>query len=155
MEKEEFKLNGHDPTGNAELSDEIEEMQAINKRFSQIRRDDGAIISATKQDVTLMKQMIHPPDKADEFIRILGICDFISEDEANCELDAFYEAIRLGMSTEYNIAHALSRASVNRKGAHHNSRVASLLDALSHQKITSNMPRGKESGSTNPRSPLS
>lgn len=101
----------------------------------------GAPIKLSGTDLSLLKQMIsNNAGKTDDFIRIIQICDFLDEEEANRELEAYYEAVRLGMSTEYNIAHALSRASTNRKGSHSHSRVAALLDAMSHQKFTSNQP---------------
>lgn len=130
-----------------------EELQVVRKKLDQIARGDSPILSFSKQQIGLLNKFVNPPDKGDDFIRIVQICDFLDEDEANRELEAFYEAVRLGMSTSYNVAHALSRASINRKGAHKNSRVASILDALSHQKLTSNVPRSKDA-STNARSPI-
>lgn len=150
---EEERLNGHDQAGNDALG-ETEDLNAVRIKLSEITRGTGQLLSLKKTDVALLKSFTNPPEKSDEFIRIIQICDFIDEDEANRELDAFYEAVELGMSTEYNIAHALSRPSINRKGAHRNSRVASILDALSHQKFTSNMPKGDSSGHSNKNSPI-
>jgi hypothetical protein len=154
VETEQFHLNGQkDPEG--EDTETVEELQSAHKKLSNLAGVDGVLVSLTKQDLSLLKQMLHAPDSGDAFIRIVQTCDFLDEDERSKELDAFYEAVRLGMSTDYNIAHATSCASINRKGAHQNSRVAALLDALSHTKYTSNQPKGGTSGSSNPRSPLS
>jgi hypothetical protein len=151
----EFKLNGHNGSDAADL-ETTEELNTAYKKLSELKGTDGVLVSLTKQDLGLLKQFVHAPDRSDDFIRIVQICDFLDEDEANNELDAFYEAVRLGMSTEYNVAHALSRASINRKGSHQNSRVAAILDTMSHQKFTSNQPAGKGGGgSGNSRSPLS
>lgn len=143
--------NGHGST--SEIAETEEELKVIRKKMDEVARGSSPILSLSKQDIGLLKQLIHSPEKSDEFIRIVQICDFLDEDERNRELEAYYEAVRLGMSTEYNIAHALSCASINRKGAHRNSRVAALLDALSHQKITSNTPKGNN-GNSNAKSPL-
>ena len=157
MEEERFHLDG-DGHGDAEVvGTEVEtpeQVQAAYKKLADLKRDDGVLVRLGKQELGLLKQMLHAPEEnTDDFIKICMICDFLDEDEANRELDAFYEADRLGMSIKYNIAHALSRVAINRKGAHHNSRVATLGDILSHQKITSNTPSGK-GNYVNPRSPL-
>jgi hypothetical protein len=148
-----FHLNGHDPEG-----EETEAgLQIARKTLESLAPQGGGglVSSLTKGDMTLLKQMLHvSSDTSDDFIKITLICDFMDDEEANRELNAFYEAERLGMCTKYNIAHALSRAAINRKGAHQNSRVASLLDALSHQKYTSNQPRSSDSGNRNPKSPI-
>lgn len=149
---DEFHLNGD--KGPEALDETDPELDTALKKLNELNRPGSPIISMSKQDVTLLKQMLHAPDTGDEFTKIVMICDFLDEDERNRELDAFWEAKRLGMDTNYNIDHALSCASINRKGAHRNSRVAALLDSLSHQKITSNMPKGKESSGRNPNSPL-
>lgn len=148
-----FHLNGHDTAEAVSDTATDEEIKAVQKKLGDLTRGESPLLSMTKNDISLLKQMLHAPDNSDDFTRIVQICDFLDEDEANRELEAFYEAVRLGMNTQYNISHALSRSSINRKGAHRNSRVAALLDALSHQKFTSNAPRSAN-GSKNPNSPL-
>jgi len=155
VESNQFHLNGQKDVEDSGDNETLEELQKSYKRLSDLKGQDGVLVSLTKQDLSLLKQMLHAPDGGDDFIKIVQICDFIDEEERNKELDAFYEAVRLGMDTKYNIAHATSCASINRKGAHNNSRVAALLDALSHTKYTSNQPKGGDRGSSNPRSPLS
>lgn len=152
-----FKLEGDGQGDSEEIATEEEsqeQLQAVYKKLSDLKREDGVLVTLTKQDLSLLKTLIHAPEREDDFIRIALICDFLDEDEANRELEAFYEAQRLGMDTNYNIAHALSRAAVNRKGGHTSSRVAMLLDTMSHQKFTTNQPRQKYGNYTNPRSPL-
>jgi hypothetical protein len=148
-----FHLNGQDGAVGTETE---EELSTVHKTLQQLKGADGVLVSLTKQDLGLLKQMLHSPEAAgDDFTRIVLICDFLDDDEANNELDAFWEAKRLGMDTNYNVDHALSRAAINRRGAHRNSRVAALMDTMSHQKYTSNTPKGGGGGSQNPRSPLS
>lgn len=154
MPDDGFHLDGQ--TAEAEEEEQsLEEVKAVHLKLSELKGKDGQLTTLTKQDLTLLKQMLHSPESKDEFTRIVLICDFLDEDERNRELDAFWEAVRLGMDRDYNIDHALSCSAINRKGAHRNSRVAALLDALSHQKYTSNTPKGGGDGSRNPRSPLS
>jgi hypothetical protein len=154
---DEFKLNGHDEEGDAAIGDTETQaqLQAVKLKLGDLTRADSPILSFSKQELGLLHKLITAPDKSDDFTKIVEICDFLSEDEANDELFAFYEAVRLGMDTAFNIAHALSRSSINRKGGHRSSRAAMLMDTLSHQKFTSNAPRSKGSGNTNPRSPIS
>lgn len=144
-------LNGHGQN-DAEDIEDAAVLASARKKLDEISRGEG-MYSVSKTEIGLLKQMLRAPEKADAFSQIVQACDFLDVDEANNELDAFYEAIRLGMSTEYNISHALSRASINRRGAHNSSRVGALLDAMSHQKFTTNQPRGKD-GNSNPRSPI-
>lgn len=153
----EFHLDddGHGDAEDVGVEESQETLNAAFKKLRDLKREDGVLVSLTKQDISLLKQMIHAPDTSDEFIKIALICDFLDDEEANRELDAFYEAIRLGMDTKYNIAHALSRAAINRRGSHSSSRVAMLLDTLSHQKFTSNAPKARGgTGGTSSRSPL-
>jgi hypothetical protein len=149
----EFKLNGHKSEEALEGTASDEDLEVVKKKLSDLTRGESPLISLSKTDIPLLKSMLQHPDKVDSFTQIVQICDFLDEGERNRELNAYYESIRLGMDPSMNIAHALSCASINRKGAHVNSRVAALLDSLSHQKITSNMPQGSRSGSK-PNSPL-
>jgi hypothetical protein len=145
--------NGHDPEA-PESSESNEELGIIRKKLNDFKRGDAPILSFSKQQIGLLNKFVNPPEQSDDFVRIVQICDFLDEDERNRELEAYYEAVRLGMSTSYNVAHALSCASINRKGAHRNSRVASILDALSHQKLTSNVPRGNNANTSGKSSPI-
>jgi hypothetical protein len=149
---DEFHLNG---TDTPDAVEETEDLEVIRKNLSDLKRGDSPTLSLSKQDISLLKQLLHAPENADAFIKIIQICDFLDEEEANRELDAFYEADRLGMNTNYNIAHALSRSSINRKGAHNTSRIGALLDTLSHQKFTTNQPKGSGNGNKNSNSPIS
>lgn len=130
-----------------------EELQTAYKKLSELAGPDGSVVRMSKESLSMMKQMIHGPDKYNDLTQILLICDFLSEDEANDELNAFYEAKRYGMDTQYNVDHALSRASINRKGGHSSSRVAVLLETLGRQNFKSGKQR-EHNGNRNPRSPI-
>lgn len=153
MTSTEFHLgnNGHGDTEDLETQDEL---NLAYKKLSELKRGDGIITGLNKQDIGLLKQLLHTPDKDADFTAIVLICDFLSDEEADKELNAFYEAKRLGMDTQFNIDHALSRVAVNRKGSHRTSRAALIMDTISHQKYTTNTP-GVKSNGNNPRSPLS
>lgn len=130
-----------------------EELQVAYKKLSELAGPDGSVVRMSKESLSMMKQMIHGPEKYNDLTQILLICDFLSEDEANDELNAFYEAKRYGMDTQYNVDHALSRASINRKGGHSSSRVAVLLETLGRQKFSKNGQKERHVTS-NPRSPI-
>lgn len=158
---EEFHLdgNGHgDVAETVETEEETQDqLQAARIKLDSLTRNDGVLVSLTKQDLSLLKTVIHSPEvsQMDDFIKISLICDFLDDEEADRELNAFHEAVRYGMDTKFNIGHALSRAATNSKGRHNNSRIAMVLDSLHHQKFTSNQPRGHNANATtNPRSPL-
>jgi hypothetical protein len=146
-------LNSTVPDNNQDETQE--ELQAVHKKLSDLTREDGILVSLTKQQLSLLQQMLHSPDDGDKFTKIALTLDFESEDERRKVVAAFYEAVRLGMNTDWNISDALSRCATNRKNSHRTSRVGFIGETLSHSKFTSNVPRGKESGSSNPRSPLS
>ena len=147
-----FKLGG-----DGDREDKGETSETLKKTFQNLddfEGKDGVLVSMSKQQLSILKQMINAPEHPRELTEILLICDFLSEGEADDELTAFYEAKRLGMDTQFNIDHALSRAAINRKG-HRTSRAAMVMDTMSHYKYTGNAPKGNYERSSSPRSPLS
>ncbi len=156
VDKEDRLPDGDGEGSTTELA-ETEDQGTLNaayKKLSELRGEDGVVVSLTKQELGILKQLIHAPERTASLTDILLICDFLTEEEADDELEAYYEAKRLGMDMQFNIDHALSRAAVNRKG-HRSSRAAMVMDAMSHQRFTSNVPKGKYDKSSNPRGPLS
>ena len=153
--------NGHGDTALLQETEPLEEvetqeeLQSAHKKLSDLVRGDGRLISMSKEQLGLLKQFIHAPEsETDSFISIVFLLDFVSEDERQDVVNAYYEAKALGMDTKWNMADALSRAATNRKGAHVNSRVATIGDIMSHQKQTSYTGGSKKSGYVNPKSPL-
>lgn len=153
MEKD-FELSDNGDKG-AEALEELsqEEINTHYKRLSDLKRGDGVITTFSKQQLSLMHKMLTAPEK-EELNQVLLIADFLSDEEADDELAAYFEAKRLNMDTGWNIAHMISRCAVNRKGTKTN-RVAELLEAMSHLKYTTNMPGKKYDDRSNSRSPLS
>lgn len=98
----------------------------------------GSVIGFSKEQMSLMKMLLHPPDDGDAFIQVVLTLEFESDEERREVVDAYYEAARLGMSTQWNIADALSRCAVNGRKNSQTSRAAQIMDTLSHSKFTSN-----------------
>jgi len=115
----------------------------------------GSVIGFSKEQLSLMKMLLHPPDDGDSFIQIVLTLEFENDEERRLVVDAYYEADRLGMDTQWNIADALSRCAVNGKKTRQTSRAAQIMDTLSHSKFTSNSGNEKSKPITaNPRGML-
>jgi len=116
-----------------------EELEAVHKKLSELARKDGQVITMAKQQLTLLKHLITPPEseKHKDLFYALMICDFLDDEEADNELAGFFEAERLGMDRDWNLAHMLSRVSINRKGPKTN-RPNSIIEMFMHQKLTTN-----------------
>ena len=141
VDKSELNPDGHDEAEALAETETQEELQAVKKHLDELMRGDGQVVTMTKQQLSLLHKMITPPEGDDsELMQVLAIADFMDDNEADDELAAYFEAKRLHMDTSWNIAHMLSRCAVNRKGAKTN-RVGQILESLSHQKFTTNMPR--------------
>lgn len=152
---DENEGNGHRELTALEETETPEELEAVHKKLSDLIRPDGQLISMSKEQLGLLKQFIHAPESEfDSFISMVMIMDFTSEEERQDVVNAYYEAKSLGMDTKWNMADALSRAATNRKGAHVNSRVATIGDIMSHQKQTINSGGKQKSGYVHPNSPL-
>lgn len=116
----------------------------------------GSVIGFSKEQLSLMKMLLHPPDDGDAFIQIALTLEFESDEERREVVDAYYEADRLGMNTQWNIADALSRCALNGRKARQTSRSAQIMDTLSHSKFTQMGRDGKKGKpiTANPRSLL-
>jgi len=161
MTIETIGSNGHGntPIPPADDGNETpEEIQVAIKNLGQLGgRQDGTLVSMSKQQLSLLQQALHSPDtgaETDSFIRLALILDFSSEEERRKVVDAYYEAVRLGMDTKWNIGDALSRCATNRPNSHHTNRLGWIGETLSHQKFTTNSSAGGKNGATNPRSPI-
>jgi hypothetical protein len=150
----EFKLNGHDTEGDAAIEEQIVQVQGALKDLDNFKRGDGILVRGTKEQLSLLNKIIASPDNTeDRFTSALARANFIDDQEMRIHIYAYAEAVELGMSTEFNIQMLEGLRGTNRKGGFKSNLVAALLDGLSHQKFTSNVPRGKDA-STNPRSPI-
>lgn len=151
---EEFHLNGHDTPEALEETESQEVLNGAFKRLSDLSRGDGVLTSMTKADMSLLKSLAcSPPNTEDRFTQALRNANFTDEKEMQKHIRAYAEAIRLGMDTELNIQMVEGLRGTNRKNGFKSNLIGSLLDSLSHQKYTANVPRA-DKGSNNPRSPL-
>lgn len=140
-----------------EVADEPEEesqeqLGASAKLLSTLHRGDGSLVSMTKQELGLLKQILTAASEEYKEQIMWRMCDFIDEDEALDHVAAYYEAKDLGMDTGFNVAFMFALVSANRKTTHTNL-MAQLIDAVQHGKWASNFVKGKGNGH-NPRSPL-
>ena len=148
----EFKLKSD---GQEEAEPESQEqLNAAMLQLKNLTRADGALVQLTKQDLGLLRTILSASTEEFKEQLMWRMADFVDEDEALDHVAAYYEAKELGMDTGFNVAFMFALCSANRKYNRTNL-MAQIFDTLSHQKITSNAPRYKNAGNTNPRSPLS
>lgn len=141
------------PNGHHDLEEESpEQIKAVLKNLSDLKREDGSLVRLTPQQLSLLQKMLTAPEEHKRE-QVFLICDFLDEEEALDHVAAYYEALDLGMDAGFNVAFMFALAASNRKGDKTN-RVAMLLDALQHVKYTANTV-GQKHGDRNPRSPIS
>jgi|SRR3989304_7232906 len=147
--------NGHiEEEGVAVVGEESQEqLESAYKKLGDLTRG-GSPLRFTRQELGLLHRMMTAPEEFREE-QVFLLCDFLDENEALDHVAAFYEAKELGMDTGFNVAFMFALAASNRKMGRTN-RIAAILDAMSHQKFTSNVSgKGKGAQYVNPRSPLS
>jgi len=86
--------------------------------------------------------------------QVLKEAQALAEEERRKVVDAYYEAKRLGMETQWNVADALSRCALNGRKARQTSLAAQIMDTLSHQKFTQNGTGARKPITSNPRGML-
>ena len=141
-----------DPGGDDHEEEDQEQLAAVLKNLKDVR-PDGSLVSLSKQDLTLLKQVLVASEERKQEA-MWRMCDFADEEEALDHVAAYYEALDLGMDTSFNVAFMFALVSTNRKG-YKNNLIAQLLDTLQHGKWASANVKGKHNGSGNPRSPIS
>lgn len=130
-----------------------EQLDSAYKKLKDLSGDGTLMVTMSKQDLSLMKQILTAASEEYKQQIMWRMCDFIDEDEALDHVAAYYEAKDLGMDTGFNVAYMFALVSSNRKTSHTNL-IAQILDALQHGKWAPNLKRGNGDGH-NPRSPLS
>lgn len=148
---ERFNPDGHDDPE----EESQEQLQGALKKLQSLTLPDGSVVSMSKQELSLLQRILQAATEEYKEQSMWRMCSFIDTNEALDHVAAFYEAKELGMDTSFNVAFMFSLCSVNDKGTRSNL-MAQLLDTLQHGKwAPGSMKGGKQSGSTNPRSPLS
>ena len=151
MEKELELEVGSDGQGEVEAETQGQ-LDSAFKKLSDLSGRGTSMVTMTKQDLSLMKQILTAVSEEYKEQVMWRMCDFLDEDEALDHVAAFYEAKDLGMDTGFNVAFMFALVSANRKTTHTNL-MAQLIDAVQHGKWAQNFTKGKGNGH-NPRSPL-
>lgn len=136
-------------------AEENERIASARAKVESWRKEDPAISNLGMGELSLLKQMLAAPEEYHRQQFFL-ICEFLNREDALDHVAAYYEAVELGMDTGFNVAYMFACAASNEKGQVRSSRVAALLDSLSHFRYTANTPKDekKRTGGSE-RSPLS
>lgn len=140
---------------NGEGSDEEtqEQIDGAIKKLGSLSRGDGSLVSISKQDLSLLKQILTAATEEYKAQVMWRMCDFVDENEALDHVAAYYEAKDLGMDTNFNVAFIFALVSSNRK-TNHSNLIGQLIDAVQHGKWAQNAGKGKSSNGYSSRSPL-
>lgn len=129
-----------------------EQFDTALKNLKGLTKPDGQLVSISKQDLSLLKQILTAASEEYKEQIMWRMCDFLDEEEALDHVAAYYEAKDLGMDTGFNVAFMFALVSANRQTTHTNL-MAQLIDAVQHGKWAQTFTKGKGNGH-NPRSPL-
>ena len=129
-----------------------EQLDGSFKNLQSLTRGDGSLVSVSKQDLSLLKQILSAATEEYKEQIMWRMCDFIDEDEALDHVAAYYEAKDLGMDTSFNVAFMFALVSANRRTTHSNL-IGQLIDAVQHGKWAPNVTKGGGNGHSS-RSPL-
>jgi hypothetical protein len=149
---EEIGGNG---TGTLEAEPETQEqLDTIGRRLSELKRADGSVVHFTKQELTLLKQILSTGTEKFREETIWRMCSFMDKEEAHFAVSAYYEAVETYMDTSFNIAMVFAQCSINSKGNFTNNLISFLGGTLQNGKWPQEQ-RDKNYASKNPRSPIS
>jgi len=129
-----------------------EQLQTVYKKLSELSGDGASMVTMSKQDLSLMKQILTSASEEYKEQTMWRMCDFLDEDEALDHVAAFFEAKDLGMDTAFNVAFMFALVSANRK-TNKSNLISQILDTVQHGKWAPNFKKGQGNGH-NPRSPL-
>lgn len=129
-----------------------EQLQSAYKNLKDLAGDGASMVTFTKQDLGLMKQILTAVSEEYKEQIMWRMCDFIDEDEALDHVAAYFEAKDLGMDTGFNVAFMFALVSANRK-TNKSNLIAQILDTMQHGKWIQPFKKGGGNGH-NPRSPL-
>jgi len=146
----ENRENGHGEGSGDETQEQID---SALKNLKTLSRGDGSLVSISKQDLSLLKQILTASTEEYKEQVMWRMCDFVDENEALDHVAAFYEAKDLGMDTNFNVAFMFALVSANRK-TNHSNLIGQLIDAVQHGKWAQNAGKGKSSNGFRASSPL-
>lgn len=122
-----------------------EQLDTAYKKLQDLTKPDGSLVTMSKQDLSLLKQILSASSEKYREQIMWRMCDFLDEEEALDHVAAYYEAKDLGMDTDFNVAFMFALVSANRKTTHTNL-MAQLIDAVQHGKWAQNFQKGKGNG---------
>ena len=144
----ELKIN---PNGHDE-DESQEQLDNVFKQLSALGDGETSLASMSKQDLSLMKQILSAASEEYKEQIMWRMCDFVDEDEALDHVAAYFEAKELGMETAFNVAYMFALVSANRK-TNKSNLISQLLGALQMGKWAQQTQKGKTNGHSS-RSPL-
>ncbi len=139
--------DGHKPEEETQ-----EQLQTVYKNLKDLADGGASMVTFTKQDLGLMKQILTAVSEEYKEQVMWRMCDFVDEDEALDHVAAYFEARDLGMETDFNVAFMFALVSSNRK-TNKSNLIAQILDTMQHGKWIPSSKKGQSNGH-NPRSPL-
>jgi len=140
------------PDGHEEGEESQEQLQTAYKKLQDLAGGGTSMVTWTKQDLSLMKQILTAASEEYKEQIMWRMCDFVDEDEALDHVAAYFEAKDLGMDTDFNVAFMFALVSANRK-TNKSNLISQILDTMQHAKWVPNFKKGQGNGH-NPRSPL-
>ena len=129
-----------------------EQLQTAYKKLQDLAGGGASMVTFSKQDMSLMKQILTAVSEEYKEQIMWRMCDFVDEDEALDHVAAYFEAKDLGMDTDFNVAFMFALVSANRK-TNKSNLISQILDTMQHAKWVPNFKKGQGNGH-NPRSPL-
>ena len=142
-----------DSNGEGSEEESQEQLQTVYKKLSELGGDGASMVTMSKQDLSLMKQILTSASEEYKEQTMWRMCDFLDEDEALDHVAAYFEAKDLGMETEFNVAFIFALVSANRK-TNKSNLISQILDTVQHGKWAPNFKKGKSDGNYSSRSPL-
>ena len=102
QEKELELQTGSDGHGEQEVETR-DQLEGAFKKLTDLAGGGTSMVTMTKQDLSLMKQILTAVSEEYKEQVMWRMCDFLDEDEALDHVAAFYEAKDLGMDTSFNV----------------------------------------------------
>lgn len=152
MEKTGLKLGSNGQDGDVEEETQ-EQLNTAYKNLLELGDGKTSMVTMSKQDLSLMKQILTAASEEYKEQIMWRMCDFIDEDEALDHVAAYYEAKELGLDTGFNVAFMFALVSTNRKTSKSNL-IALILDTVQHGKWAPRITKGRANGNITARSPL-
>lgn len=141
--------NGHEPETEEQLGN-------VLKTLSELKRGNGQVISMSRQELGLLQTILRSATETYREEVFWRMVNFIDQEEALDHVAAFYEAKELGMDTTFNVSYVFALCSVSNKKRGWNNLNGLITDTMQYgQHARANNSKKGNSGSKNPRSPLS